>query len=114
MSLSVPVIQLAGWLAGTLGDAEKAELAATVADSFVRYGVLVVRDPRVSEDDNNRFTDLMEQYYDQPDEVKARDARPDLHYQVGATPEATEVPRCRFDPRCEDIFKSQTPENKVC
>jgi isopenicillin N synthase-like dioxygenase len=39
----------------------------------------------------------MERYYDQPDEVKALDSRPDLHFQVGSTPEGNEYPRDNID-----------------
>jgi isopenicillin N synthase-like dioxygenase len=84
-SIELPVIELAQWL-GRKGDSDAAvqEMAKKVADCFQRTGVVIVRDPRVSEDDNNRFVDLMERYYDQPDEVKVKDARPELHYQVSA------------------------------
>jgi hypothetical protein len=32
--------------------------------------------------DQSGFLDMMEQYFQQPTEVKLRDARPHLHYQV--------------------------------
>jgi hypothetical protein len=32
--------------------------------------------------DQSSFLDMMEQYFQQPTEVKLRDARPHLHYQV--------------------------------
>ena len=113
-SVEIPVIELSKWLNRSSDDsAEVQELAQQVARCFEQTGVLIVRDPRVSESDNNTFVDLMEKYYNQPDEVKLKDARPELHYQVGATPENTEVPRCRFDPRCEGIFAAQAPENKA-
>jgi isopenicillin N synthase-like dioxygenase len=64
-----------------------------VCDCLHKYGVLVVRDSRVSEDDNARFLDMMEQYFEQDDAAKRADARPELHYQVGSTPERTEKAR---------------------
>jgi len=54
-------------------------------------GLVVVKDPRVSEDDNNIFIDMMERYFGLSDGV--RDARPDKAFQVGVTPEATERPK---------------------
>ena len=43
-----------------------------VADAFVTSGVCVLRDARVTFEDNGKFIDMMERYYNQPDEVKAR------------------------------------------
>jgi len=37
--------------------------------------------------------DQMEKYFEQSTEEKLKDSRPDLYYQVGATPENTELPR---------------------
>lgn len=48
---------------------------------------------RVSKADNDRFVDTMERYFEQPFEEKEKDIRPDLHFQVGATPNHTERPR---------------------
>ena len=61
------------------------------AEAFHKYGVLAVRDPRVFSEDNERFLDLMESYFEISD--GKRDARPDLSYQVGVTPEGTERAR---------------------
>ncbi len=66
-----------------LSDASSTEeLGKKIADSFHRTGILIVKDPRVSEQDNSAFIDMMETYYDQDDSVKSRDARPDIHFQV--------------------------------
>lgn len=53
-----------------------------VAESLHRYGVLILRDPRVDESENNTFLDLVERYFEQPDEIKDLDKRPEYHYQV--------------------------------
>ena len=45
----------------------------------------------------------MEDYFDQSFEDKLMDARPDFGYQVGATPELTEVPKCGKDEHCLDV-----------
>jgi isopenicillin N synthase-like dioxygenase len=57
------------------------------------YGVIVVRDPRVTKEDNDKFLDMMESYFEQADEVKRKDSHPEYHYQVGVTPEKTEQPK---------------------
>lgn len=44
------------------------------------YGIVLVRDPRVSEVDNDQFLDQMEKYYAQSDGVK--DARPEVGRQT--------------------------------
>ena len=49
------------------------------------------QDPRVDEKHNDRFVDMLENFFEQSDGV--RDARPELSCQVGVTPERTEVPR---------------------
>jgi len=46
---------------------------------------------------NTTFLDMMEQYYEQPEEVRMLDSRPEVHYQVGVTPEETERARNRCD-----------------
>lgn len=40
-----------------------------------------------------RFLDMLERYFEQPDEAKAADVRKEMHYQVGTTPEHVELPR---------------------
>ena len=45
-------------------------------------GALLVRDPRCSTEDNDRFIDMMEKYFEQPEEVKRVQERPHQHYQV--------------------------------
>jgi hypothetical protein len=62
-----------------------------VAYALHHYGIAVLRDPRVSELDNNKFLELMEKYFEGSDGI--RDARPEYQYQVGVTPEGTERPR---------------------
>jgi len=69
------------------------DLCKEVVRSFHETGILIIKDPRVVPDDNEKFLSLMEKYYDQPDEIKMADSRPELHFQVGSTPEGTEYPR---------------------
>ena len=72
-----------------------------------------MRDPRVTEADNDEFLDLLEEYFSQPAELKAEDARPELSYQVGATPEGVEVPRCMADPSCLKEIANMPPEHRA-
>jgi len=73
------------------------EIAKAVADGFCRYGIVIIRDPRVSQELNERFLTLMENYWDLPKEEKMKDTRPDYHFQVGTTPDFTELPRDHRD-----------------
>jgi len=68
-------------------------LAQTLKDT----SCLIIRDPRVTEEDNNTFLSMMEQYYEQELNDKMKDVHPELHYQLGATPEFVEVPRDHLD-----------------
>ncbi|KAG9304521.1 hypothetical protein G9A89_020085 [Geosiphon pyriformis] len=79
------------------------------ANALRDYGALLVKDPRVTEADNGRFLDLLEDYFAQPHEIKIQDARPEFGYQVGVTPEYTEEPKCKKDPHCQDVI-AQIPE----
>lgn len=57
-------------------------LCSEVSRSLKETGTLVIKDPRCSIDDNDRFLDMMEKYFEMPDEFKRLQARPTLHYQV--------------------------------
>jgi len=73
--------------------AEAIQDCKNVADTLKKTSCLIIRDPRVTEEDNFKFLDMMERYYDQPRDSKMKDVHPELSYQLGATPEFTEVPR---------------------
>lgn len=97
-----PVVDLAPLLSVDDGDArlllssppspEALSASRAIAASLVATGCVLVRDPRASERDNSRFLDLLERYFEQPEGLKRGDARPELHYQIGATPEGIERP----------------------
>lgn len=53
-----------------------------VAACLRETGALVIRDPRCTTQDNDRFLDMMERYFGQAADVKRKQERPDLHYQV--------------------------------
>ena len=52
------------------------------ADALVTYGALLLHDSRVSEEDNNTFLDLIEDYFAQAEEALKKDERPELGYQA--------------------------------
>ena len=52
------------------------------ADALITYGALLLRDSRVSEEDNIEFLDLIEDYFAQPETLLKQDERPELGYQV--------------------------------
>ncbi|GAB2302904.1 hypothetical protein Dimus_036897 [Dionaea muscipula] len=89
-----PVIDLAPYLAvscdltddpavlsGDL-DPQLKQLCCDVSRTLKETGALLVRDPRCSAEDNDRFLDMMEKYFEMPEEFKRLQERPHLHYQV--------------------------------
>ena len=66
-----------------------------LAECLHLYGAAVVKDPRFRQEENAAFLDQMEQYYAISD--GKRDARPDIGYQVGVTPEHVEKARNHAD-----------------
>jgi DNA-binding transcriptional regulator YbjK len=88
--MDLPVVDLAPYLqaAAAAGaapaDAEEAvrALCATVSASLRDTGALLVKDPRCSAADNDRFLDVVERYFARSAESKRLQERPHLHYQV--------------------------------
>jgi len=79
---------------------------------LIVFGALVLKDSRVSEDDNSNFLDLMEDYFNQPDADLKKDERPELGYQVGVTLENTEKPKCAVDEPCLRIIEALAPSER--
>lgn len=77
-----------------------------VATCLRETGALVVKDPRCSSKDNDEFLDMMERYFGQSDALKRKQERPDLHYQVGVTPEGVEMPRCAVDKELQQMMQT--------
>jgi isopenicillin N synthase-like dioxygenase len=87
----IPVIDLNLFFSKEADPVNYKEECSKVAEAFHKYGVVVVRDPRVSYVDNERFINMMEKYFEKSDGI--RDARPEYNFQVGVTPELTEKAR---------------------
>ncbi|GAX84440.1 hypothetical protein CEUSTIGMA_g11860.t1 [Chlamydomonas eustigma] len=73
------------------------EMCRKLAHSLMETGCVIVRDPRVEMRDNDIFLNMMETYFSQPISSKMQDVRPDLHFQVGATPGGQETPKILVD-----------------
>lgn len=69
-----------------------------VAASLHKFGVLIVKDPRVKPEVNEQYIDMVENYFDEVGQKfyrgeKLRDCFPELSYQTGVTPESIEKAR---------------------
>ncbi|GAA5911192.1 hypothetical protein JCM6882_006602 [Rhodosporidiobolus microsporus] len=82
------------------------------AQALIEYGALIVNPGGSSKDveaANDRFLDVVEDYFAQSKEKLEEDLRPEVHYQVGVTLENTEKPKCHsFDP-CKRVIASLDP-----
>lgn len=76
-------------------------------------GILLVKDPRIDMIKNTKFIELMEQYFNLPNDIKTKHINKHLHYQVGLTPEFIEKPRdhCEIIHRLPKEHKAQKPTN---
>ncbi|KDE07348.1 hypothetical protein MVLG_02390 [Microbotryum lychnidis-dioicae p1A1 Lamole] len=86
--------------------------AHATADALIRCGALIVKDSRVSEDANEQFLDVMEDYFAQSQEELLKDTRPEFHYQAGATLESTEKPKCHSDASCQAVIAALDPSER--
>mmetsp|Transcript_1762 Transcript_1762/g.3929 ORF Transcript_1762/g.3929 Transcript_1762/m.3929 type:complete len:373 (-) Transcript_1762:379-1497(-) len=111
----LPVFDLAPILEAPPGSEQEKALMETceaMADCLHKTSCLVVKDPRVSEEDNKEFLRLMQRYYAQSRDAKLQDARPDVHYQVGVTPDMIETAVCARDPKCLDSIAAMAEDNR--
>ncbi|KAG5565203.1 hypothetical protein RHGRI_001188 [Rhododendron griersonianum] len=125
--MELPVIDLAPYLevssksSGNCRDEEEEELeldpelktlCCEVSRTLRETGALLVKDPRCSANDNDRFIDMMENYFERPQDFKRRQERPHLHYQVGVTPEGVEVPRSLVDEEMHEKLRAMPKESQ--
>eukprot|EP00354_Favella_ehrenbergii_P008235 CAMPEP_0170467300 /NCGR_PEP_ID=MMETSP0123-20130129/10927_1 /TAXON_ID=182087 /ORGANISM="Favella ehrenbergii, Strain Fehren 1" /LENGTH=371 /DNA_ID=CAMNT_0010733625 /DNA_START=74 /DNA_END=1189 /DNA_ORIENTATION=+ len=118
----IPVIDLNAYLS-TAADGSPSETALAecnkVAECFHRYGIILIRDPRVNMSDNDTYIDLMEEYFaDVGDRFYANetisDIKPEFHYQVGATPEFIEKARNHSEKLSAlNLAPEDTPESPL-
>lgn len=86
-------VDLSHYLTSGVDDAGCAALASSLRE----FGAALVVDTRVLHSDAVAFRSLMERYFAQPRDAKLADTRPDVFYQVGATPDHVELPRDNAD-----------------
>ncbi|XP_042061866.1 uncharacterized protein LOC121805900 [Salvia splendens] len=119
--MQIPVIDLAPYLEFSSNSSSAADLEANsnlkslcseVSRTLKETGALLVKDPRCSAEDNDRFLDMMENYFEMPDDFKRQQERPQLHYQVGVTPEGVEVPRSLVDKEMQEKLRSMPIESQ--
>lgn len=84
LTMELPVIDLSSYLSAVSNDRDPRlqSLCADVSRTLSETGALLVKDPRCTVEDNDRFIDMMENYFSAPHEFKIRQERPHLHYQV--------------------------------
>ncbi|XP_028126288.1 uncharacterized protein LOC114323031 [Camellia sinensis] len=119
--MELPVIDLAPYLEKSakcsrevgekkLDDPNLQKLCEEVSRTLAQTGALLVKDPRCSAQDNDRFIDMMEKYFQRPPQFKRLQERPHLHYQVGVTPEGVEVPRSLVDEEIQGKLRAMPKE----
>lgn len=107
----VPLIDVLAFLNADRDPARAQEMCRLVAHSLHEYGVLVWRDPRVWEQDNEDYKDMMEEYFEDESRKlyagqKLVDCKPEHNFQAGVTPEKQE--RARNN---QHVLEKLTPEN---
>ncbi|XP_057458318.1 uncharacterized protein LOC130749059 [Lotus japonicus] len=111
--MELPVIDLSPYLAiSGEPDPPISALCADVSRSLRETGALLIKDPRCTVQDNDRFIDMMERYFSAPQDFKLLHERPQLHYQVGVTPERVEVPRSLVDEEMQEKLKAMPKEHQ--
>lgn len=89
-----------------------ATFLSQAADALIKYGALILHDSRVNEQDNSTFLDLLEDYFAQPHELLEQDTRPEYHYQIGATLDNTEKPKCAVHEPCLRVISQLDPSER--
>lgn len=111
-SMHLPIIDLDVFLNQPADSPAVAAECQKAAEALITYGALVLHDSRVSAHDNDTFLDLLEDYFAQPQEALQRDERPELSYQIGATLENTEKPKCAVDEPCLKVIERLAPDQR--
>ena len=112
LSMDLPIIDLDVFRNQPVESTEVQAECAKAANALITYGALVLHDSRVSEQDNETFLDLLEDYFAQPEEDLKKDERPELGYQVGVTLENTEKPKCAVDEPCLNVIQRLAPSER--
>lgn len=94
-ALSVPIVDVQPFLTESGNYVQDCK---NVAEALHTYGCLIIKDPRVNAEQNNKFLDLFERFFQKRslDYYAGRpvpDIYPEYDFQVGATPEFAERAR---------------------
>lgn len=94
-TVDAPTINVAAFLNGT---EEREEECRKVAESLQKFGIVIVNDPRIEEKDNEEYIEMLESYFSTRGDKfynheELVEAKPEIHYQVGITPEYKEKAR---------------------
>jgi isopenicillin N synthase-like dioxygenase len=81
-------------------------------ESLHMYGCVIIKDEKIKKEDNDNFINIMKLYFSQNKEIKELDTRQELGYQIGYTPENTEVPKCSTSEKCLEYISSLSDLNK--
>jgi len=108
-ALDITVVDTSSMLNGR----PSAEQCKKVVEGFYKHGVIAIKDPRVDEEKNQEFLELMQRYFKKNGDRYYRgenlpDARPEVGYQVGVTPELRERARVH-ESVIEKHFKVNKP-----
>ena len=92
MALELPSVDAQKFLAKAEGWEEECKKAA---ECLHNYGVVVMKDERVNEKDNEDYCEMVERYFSKRGDQfyrgeEIKDIKPEIHYQQGATPEYVE------------------------
>ena len=100
--IDIPIVDLKTYLNDAANPEEMSDAAKLeckkVAECLHKYGMLLIRDPRVDMKDNDEYLDMMEEYFEKTGERFYRgeeisDIRKENDYQVGCLPEKIEIAR---------------------
>lgn len=94
-SASVPIVDTTNFM---LGRPEAKRDCLAMAEALHKYGCVVIKDPRVNQQHNDRFLDMIERYFEARGRMfyqgqKIEEIFPEKYYQIGATPEFIEKAR---------------------
>jgi len=92
----LPTIDLSKYIGMDDSSSEVQAMCKQVAESFHKYGILIIKDPRAQQKDNSDYIDLMEKYFESRGEMLEAgqilaDEKPEYHYQVGVCPKHNEI-----------------------
>lgn len=111
MKSMLPVVDVDLFLADPSSPAALAE-ANKCANAMIRYGAILIKDSRASETVNSTFLDTLEDYFAQSEAEIVKDTRPEVHFQVGATLENTEQPKCYSSADCQALIRALDPAER--